>query len=81
MNIRDDIDREFRRAVVDPQNIVKGDHNWDNSPHWDFVEADVLISVGLDRIIEEMGSLDEYYFYFFEIVARYRALETYSNDY
>ena len=69
MNIRNDIANEFRRAVVDPTNIGHGIINWD------FVEADVMINVGLDRIIEEMGSLEEFYPYFNDLVDLHLALE------
>ena len=69
MSIRNDIANEFRRAVVDPQNISYGE------PNWDFVEADIMIGVGLDRIIEEMGSLEEFYSHFNKLVGLHIALE------
>lgn len=69
MNIRNDIANEFRRAVVDPTNIGYDIVNWD------FVEADVMINVGLDRIIEEMGSLEEFYSYFNKLVVLHVATE------
>ena len=70
MNIRNDIANEFRRAVNDPANIVNG------SPNWDFVEADIMIEFTVDTIIENMGSLDEFFAYFNELVDLHLALET-----
>ena len=69
MNIRNDIANEFRRAVNDPQNIMHG------NPIWDFVEADIMIEVGLDNIIEQMGSLSEFFAYFNELVDLQLAME------
>ena len=69
MNIRNDIANEFRRAVVDPENIVYGE------PNWDFVEADVMIKFGVDTIIEQMGSLEEFYSYFNKLVVLHVAME------
>jgi hypothetical protein len=69
MNIRNDIANEFRRAVNDPQNIMNG------NPIWDFVEADIMIEVGLDNIIEQMGSLSEFFAYFNELVDLQLAME------
>lgn len=61
-NIRAEIANEFRRAVNDPQNIVNG------NPIWDFVEADIMIEFTVDTIIEQMGSLSEFFAYFNELV-------------
>ena len=69
MNIRNDIANEFRRAVNDPQNIMNG------NPIWDFVEADIMIEIGVDNIIEQMGSLSEFFAYFNELVDLQLAME------
>lgn len=58
MNIRNAIAEEFRRAVDDPANIEDGVINWD------YVEADVMIEFTVDTIIENMGSLSEFFDYF-----------------
>ena len=58
MNIRNAIAEEFRRAVNDPANIENDVVNWD------FVEADVMIEFTVDTIIENMGSLSEFFDYF-----------------
>ncbi len=70
MNIRNDIANEFRRAVNDPQNIVNG------VPDWDFVEADIMIEFTVDSVIENMGSLEEFFAYFEELVELHLAMET-----
>jgi hypothetical protein len=70
MNFRDQIAEEFRRAVNDPANIVNG------SPNWDFVEADIMIEFTVDTVIENMGSLEEFFAYFNELVDLHLALET-----
>lgn len=69
MNIRNDIANEFRRAVNDPQNIVNG------VPCWDFVEADIMIELTVDSVIENMGSLEEFFAYFNELVELHLAME------
>ena len=69
MNIRNDIANEFRRAVNSPENIENGVINWD------FVEADVMIEFTVDSVIENMGSLSEFYAYFNELVDLHLALE------
>ena len=58
MSIRNAIAEEFRRAVDDPANIEDGVINWD------YVEADVMIEFTVDTIIENMGSLEEFFKYF-----------------
>lgn len=70
MNFRNQIAEEFRRAVNDPANIVNG------SPNWDFVEADIMIEFTVDTVIENMGSLEEFFAYFNELVDLHLALET-----
>lgn len=61
-SFKNDVANEFRRAVNDPQNIVNG------KPDWDFVEADVMIEFTVDTVIENMGSLSEFFSYFEELV-------------
>ena len=70
MNIRNYIAEEFRRAVNDPANIENGVVNWD------FVEADLMIEFTTNTIIEQMGSLEEFFAYFDELVDLHLALET-----
>ena len=70
MNIRNYIANEFRRAVNDPANIENGVVNWD------FVEADLMIEFTTDTIINQMGSLEEFFAYFRELVDLHLALET-----
>ena len=62
MNIRNEIAEHFRHYVDDPANIVDGQINWD------FVEADIMIHISVDRIIEEMGSIEAFYPYFNDLV-------------
>lgn len=62
MSIRAAIAEEFRRAVNDPANIENGVVNWD------FVEADIMIEFTIDSVIENMGSLEEFFAYFNELV-------------
>ena len=69
MNIRAKIAEVFRAAVADPTNTLKGELSWD------FVEADVMIEVGIDNIIEQMGSLEAFYPYFNQLVDLHLALE------
>ena len=69
MNIRAKIADVFRAAVADPTNILKGELNWD------FVEADVVIEIGIDNIIEQMGSLEAFYPYFNQLVDLHLAME------
>ena len=70
MSIRNSIAEEFRRAVNDPANIENGVVNWD------YVEADVMIEFTVDTIIENMGSLSEFFDYFEELVGLHLTLET-----
>jgi len=70
MSIRNSIAEEFRRAVNDPANIENGVVNWD------FVEADIMIEFTVDTIIENMGSLSEFFDYFEELVGLHLSLET-----
>ena len=70
MSIRNAIAEEFRRAVNDPANIENGVVNWD------YVEADVMIEFTVDTIIENMGSLSEFFDYFEELVGLHLSLET-----
>ena len=69
MNIRNEIAQKFRRAVADAENLVNGEVNWD------FVEADIMIDIGIDRCIEEMGSMSSFFDYFSELVDLQLALE------
>ena len=69
MDIRNEIANEFRRAVNDPANIVNG------VPNWDFVEADIMIEFTIDSVIENMGSLEEFFAYFNELVDLHLAME------
>ena len=61
-NICADIAELFRFYVAQDDNIVNGEVNWN------FVEADIMMELGVDRIIEEMGSLEEFYPYFTNLV-------------
>ena len=69
MNIRNEIAEQFRRAVNDAENLVNGKVNWD------FVEADIMIDLGVDRCIEEMGSMSAFVDYFSELVDLQLSLE------
>jgi|TARA_R100000030_G_scaffold45736_1_gene34504 ATP phosphoribosyltransferase len=55
MSIRNEIKELFVRASQNNDNI------FDGKIDWGFVEADVMIELGVDRIIEEMGSLEAFY--------------------
>ena len=68
MNIRAKIADLFRAAVVEPTNITNGEINWD------FVEADVMIEIGIDNIIEQMGFY-AFYSYFNQLVDLHLAME------
>ena len=61
MSIRSNIAELFRAAIVEPTNITNGEINWD------FVEADVMIEIGVDNIIEQMG-FEAFYSYFNQLV-------------
>lgn len=69
MNIRAKIAEVFHAAIANPTNTLKGELSWN------FVEADVMIEVGLDNIIEQMGSLEAFYPYFNQLVDLYLATE------
>jgi hypothetical protein len=69
MNIRAEIAELFRHYVDHPDNIVDGETNWD------FVEADIMMRLSVDRITEEMGSLEAFYPYFNELVDLHLASE------
>ena len=70
MNIRNSIAEEFRRAVNDSSNIENGVVNWD------FVEADIMIEFTVDTIVENMGSLSEFFDYLGELIDLHMDLET-----
>ena len=69
MSIRNSIAEEFRRAVNDPANIENGVVNWD------FVEADIMIEFTVDTIVENMGSLSEFFDYLGELIDLHMDLE------
>jgi hypothetical protein len=69
MSFRNAIAEEFRRAVNDEGNIENGVINWD------FVEADVMIEFTVDTVIENMGSLSEFFAYFEELIDLHLASE------
>ena len=69
MNIRNAMAEEFRRAVNDPENMKNGKVNWD------FVEADVFIEVVRDGAYDNMGSIEEFFDTFNELVDLHLALE------
>ena len=69
MSICAEIAELFRLYVDHPHNIVDGEINWD------FVEADIMIALGVDRVIEGMGSLEAFYPYFNQLVDLYLAAE------
>ena len=69
MNIRNSIAEEFRRAVNDSANIENGVVNWD------FVEADIMIEFTVDTIVENMGSLSEFFDYLGELIDLHMDLE------
>ena len=69
MNIRNEIAQKFRRAVADAENLVNGEINWN------FVEVDIMMELGFDRCIEEMGSMSSFFDYFNELVDLQLALE------
>lgn len=56
MSIRNEIAVLFERYSKSPENF---DINM--RVDWDFVDADIMMKLGVDRIVEEMGSLSEYY--------------------
>ena len=70
MNVRNEMANEFRRAVNDPENI-----NEDGSINWNFVEADVFISVVRDGSYDSLGSIEEFFRTFNELVDLHLATE------
>ena len=60
-NIAAQIAELFRFYVAQDDNIVNGEVNWD------YVEADIMMELGVDRIIEEFG-MPEFYNYFTNLV-------------
>lgn len=55
MSFRDEIKEVFIDASQNDNNF------FDGKIDWGFVEADVMIELGVDRIVEEMGSLEAFY--------------------
>jgi hypothetical protein len=55
MSIRNEIKELFIDASQNDNNFFNGKIDWG------FVEADVMIELGVDRIVEEMGSLEAFY--------------------
>jgi hypothetical protein len=55
MSIRDEIKELFIDASQNDNNF------FDGKIDWGFVEADVMVELGVDRIVEEMGSLEAFY--------------------
>lgn len=55
MSIRNEIKELFTHFSQNDNNVIDGKIDWD------FVEADIMIELGVDRIIEEMGSLEAFY--------------------
>ena len=62
MSIRNEIKELFTHFSQNDSNVINGKIDWD------FVEADIMIELGIDRIIEEMGSLEAFYFFFNSLV-------------
>ena len=60
--IRNEIAELFRHFAQNDNNF------FDGKIEWGFVEADIMMELGVDRIIEEMGSLEAFYPYFTELV-------------
>ena len=58
MSIRKEIKELFNEYHQHAGNIVRGQIDWD------FVEADIMMDLGVDRIVEEMGSLEQFYVLF-----------------
>ena len=55
MNIENRIAELFRAGVANPDNMPTG------VVDYDFVCADIMIDISIDTLIEEMGSLEEFY--------------------
>lgn len=62
MSIRSEIAELFTHFSHNDANVVNGKMDWD------FVDADIMMHLGVDRIIEEMGSISEYYTLFNSLV-------------
>lgn len=62
MSIRNEIKELFVHCSQNDNNF------FDGKIEWGFVEADIMIEIGIDRIIEEMGSLEAFYSYFNQLV-------------
>ena len=60
--IRNEIAELFRHFAQNDSNFIDG------KIEWGFVEADIMMELGVDRIIEEMGSLEAFYPYFTQLV-------------
>ena len=69
MNIRNEMAEEFRRAVIDPDNMKNGKVNWD------FVEADVFIEVVRDGAYDNLGSIQEFFDTYNELADLHLATE------
>jgi len=69
MNIRNEIAENFRKAINDPSNSPKG------TVDYDFVCADILIDMTIPRLIENLGSLEEFYKIFDSMCDLNEALE------
>ena len=55
MSIRNEIKELFIDASQNDNNFIDGKIDWG------WVEADVMVELGVDRIVEEMGSLEAFY--------------------
>ncbi len=62
MSIRKEIKELFTHLSQNDANIVDGEIDWD------FVDTDIKNHLGVDRIIEEMGSIGEYFLLFDSLV-------------
>ena len=62
MSIRNEIKELFTHFSQNDSNVVNGKMDWD------FVETEIMMHLGVDRIIEEMGSISEYYTLFNSLV-------------
>lgn len=62
MSIRKEIKELFNEYHQHAGNIVRGQIDWD------FVEADIMMDLGVDRIVEEMGSLEQFYVLFNSLI-------------
>ena len=60
--IREEIVAKFDEVHNMVGNIVDG------HIEWSFVEADIVMHFGVDRLIEELGSLEQFYVIFNELV-------------